>query len=91
MKIEYDPEKNRWNIKERNLSFELAVDLDWGTSQTHEDRRKEYPEIRYITQAYLDTRLHIICFTPIEGGIRVISFRKANRREQAHYERKATH
>jgi uncharacterized DUF497 family protein len=25
--------------------------------------------------------LHVLCFTPIEGGIRVISFRKANMRE----------
>jgi uncharacterized DUF497 family protein len=25
--------------------------------------------------------LHVLCFTPIAGGIRVISFRKANARE----------
>ena len=26
-------------------------------------------------------RLHVLCFTPVPGGIRVISFRKANLRE----------
>ena len=27
-----------------------------------------------------------ICFTPIDGGVRIISFRKANRREVRCYE-----
>ena len=86
MKIEYDPKKNEWNIKERNLSFEQVADLNWITSETYEDARKNYPEHRYITLAYLDNRLHVVCYTPIEGGIRVISFRKANKREQRVYE-----
>ncbi|MBT9476496.1 BrnT family toxin [Polaromonas sp.] len=33
-----------------------------------------------------DIRLHVLCFTPIDGGIRVISFRKANPREIRSYE-----
>ena len=35
-------------------------------------------------------RAHVVCFTPIEGGIRVISLRKANAREVRRYD-KATH
>ncbi len=35
---------------------------------------------------YLEARLHVLCFTPIEEGIRVISFRKANKREINRYE-----
>jgi uncharacterized DUF497 family protein len=34
-------------------------------------------------------RLHVICFTPIDGGVRIISFRKANRREVRYYEDEA--
>ncbi|WP_345785527.1 BrnT family toxin [Diaphorobacter limosus] len=30
---------------------------------------------------FLDKRLHVLCFTPRAGGIRVIRFRKANARE----------
>jgi uncharacterized DUF497 family protein len=86
MKIEFDPNKNRWNIKERNLSFEQAIELDWDTAQIIEDVRNDYPEQRFVATAYLQERLHIICFTPIEGGIRVISFRKANPREVKKYE-----
>ena len=48
--------------------------------------RKAYPEVRYVAVGLLDARLHVLCFTPIAGGIRVISFRKANQREVRDYE-----
>ena len=38
----------------------------------------------------MDSRLHVLCFTPIDGGIRVISFRKANDREVRKYDEKKT-
>ncbi|MCK5681253.1 BrnT family toxin [bacterium] len=86
MKIEYNPQKNRWNIRERNLSFEQASDLEWSTAQVIEDTRRNYAEQRFVATAYLQDRLHIICFIPVDGGIRVISFRKANPREVKRYE-----
>ena len=86
MKIEYNLEKERWNTRERNLSFEQASDLDWSTAQVIEDTRRNYAEQRFVATAYLQDRLHIICFTPVDGGIRVISFRKANPREVKRYE-----
>ncbi len=86
MKIEYDSNKNRWNVDNRNLSFEQAVALDWSTAQIVEDVRQDYPESRFVATAYLHGRLHILCFTPVHGGIRVISFRKANPREVNKYE-----
>ena len=36
-----------------------------------------------VAVGYLEKRLHILCFLPKTGGIRVISFRKANGRERA--------
>jgi len=86
VKIEFDPNKNEWNIKERNLSFKQAADIDWDTAHIIGDIRKDYPEQRFTATAYLKNRLHIICFTPVAGGIRVISFRKANKREVKKYE-----
>ncbi len=91
MKIEYDPNKNDWNIDHRNLSFEEAADLDWRTAQIVEDVRKRYPEPRFVATAHLHGRLHIICFTPVHDGIRVISFRKANPREARRYDQATTH
>lgn len=50
------------------------------------DLRKDYGENRYIAAGFLAGRLHILVFTPTADGIRVISFRKANRRELRRYE-----
>lgn len=52
MKIEFDPNKNEWNIKERNLSFKQAADIDWDTANIIEDIRKDFPEQRFTATAY---------------------------------------
>ena len=85
MKISYDPKKNARNIAERDLSFERAADLEWETASISEDARENYPERRFVAIGYLDGRLHVLCFTPATDGIRVISFRKANKRETRCY------
>ena len=81
MRIEFDPPKNKTNIRERGLDFELAADFDFDSAVIQLDSRKAYPELRYVAVGYLAQRLHVLCFTPVPGGIRVISFRKANLRE----------
>jgi uncharacterized DUF497 family protein len=64
--------------------------FDWEGAVFLEDTRFEYPERRFIGLGKIGQRLHVVCFTPIQGGIRVISLRKANAREIRRYE-KATH
>lgn len=86
MHIEFDPAKNELNILERGLSFERVSDFDFDTASIWQDTRKPYPEARYVALGLLDSRLHVLCFTPAAGGIRVISFRKANTREVKDYE-----
>ncbi len=86
MKIEFDAPKNERNIHERSLSFERAADFDFNTAIVQQDARKPYPEVRFVALGFLDARLHVLCFTPVDGGIRVISFRKANSREIRSYE-----
>ena len=49
------------------------------------DERKDYGEVRINALGYLDDRLYMLTFVEIDGGIRAISFRKANSREQAGY------
>ena len=86
MLIAFDPAKNDANIQSRRLPFERAADFVFDTAIVWEDQRKTYPETRYVAVGYLDERLHVLCFTPLSGGIRVISFRKANAREVKNYE-----
>lgn len=66
------------------------MDFEWETVLYSEDIRHAYPEQRFVAIGYREERLHVLCFTPIKGGIRVISFRKANAREVKRYERETT-
>ena len=90
MEITFDPSKNARNISERQLPFTRAAEIKWKSAVFKEDVRKNYPERRYIAIAYLDKRLHVLCFSETDLGIRVISFRKANQREGLEYEEKIT-
>ena len=90
MNIVFDPIKNERNIKLRQLSFERAAEVDFNTALIFPDTRKAYGETRYIALCYLDHRLHVLCFTETEAGIRVISFRKANMREANRYDKPQT-
>jgi uncharacterized DUF497 family protein len=84
MNITYDPAKNARNIELRGLSFEQVVDFEFETALFSPDVRRDYGE------GWLRGRLHALVFTETEDGIRVISFRKANKREEKIYETQLT-
>ena len=86
MKIEFDPVKSNRNLEERGLSFDGVDELDWSTAIITEDTRYDYGEKRYRAVGRIGERAHVVVFTPIQDGIRVISFRKANPREVKRYE-----
>jgi hypothetical protein len=86
VKITYDPAKNERNIRERGLSFERAQEFDFETAYLGTEVRSR--EIRKLAVGYLERRLHCYLVTP--GGIRVISFRRANEREARRYGRPKT-
>jgi uncharacterized DUF497 family protein len=88
MEITYDQSKNLHNIRQRNLSFERARDFDFETANFTIDKRKNYGEIRRCALGFLGNRLHAMVFTETAKGIRVISFRKANKQEIMSYEQK---
>ena len=59
-----------------------------GTEKTAPDRRFDYPEPRNLTYGYLRGRLVAVVWIEIAKGIRVISMRKANDREQASFQKR---
>jgi len=87
-KIEFDPDKSEKNFRERGLPFHIVRDFDFETALVQPDDRHAYPEPRYVSIGDLNNRLHVVCFTSIAGGIRVISLRKANSREVKRYEQR---
>lgn len=91
MRIDFDPAKSERNRKERGLPLNRAADFDFAHALLAADERKDYGEVRYVALGLLDGRLHVLCLTETQEGIRVISLRKANAREVARYGRsKAT-
>jgi uncharacterized DUF497 family protein len=90
MKIEFDPAKSEKNARERGLLFSLLEEFEWESAVFLEDARFPYPEARFTALGFIGERLHVVCFTPIADGIRVISFRKANEREVRRYEKEKT-
>ena len=86
MEISFDPAKNVLNIKLRGLSFERAADFDFDTATYCMDTRRDYGETRIRAFGYLNKRLYALVFVETNSGIRVISFRKSNKREVGIYE-----
>ena len=89
MELTYDRSKTLQNINIRNLSFEEVVNFDFETANYTIDKRKDYGEIRRCAIGYLGNRLYALVFTETKNGIRVISFRKANKREATNYDQKS--
>jgi uncharacterized DUF497 family protein len=88
MEIIFDPAKSLKNDIERGLPFEKANEFDWDTAVTTEDKRFPYSELRFLTYGLINYRVYAICFTPLKPSlVRVISFRKANKREVNRYEK----
>jgi uncharacterized protein len=89
VEIAFDLAKNERNIKERGISFELAADFDFENAMYLEDRRTDYGETRIRALGFIGNRLHSLVFTMRGMTLRVISLRKANRKEVTRYEKAA--
>ena len=82
MIISFDETKRVGTLRERGLDFADAGRVFDGPKFTLGDDRFEYPERRFQTYGLIDNRLVMIAWTPTDNGIRVISMRKCNEREQ---------
>lgn len=88
MKIEYDPNKNSINIKKHGISFEQAHSFDLENAIIEQDERFDYGEPRFNAFGFIGERMHVLTFVIRHSTVRVISLRKANKREIKHNERK---
>jgi uncharacterized DUF497 family protein len=86
MEFKWDPAKRLTNLAKHGLDFDDVPRLNWDEMTILEDRRFAYGEKRYWAFGMLDGRLHMIAFTRQEQVIRVISFRRASRKERKSYD-----
>lgn len=86
MDVEFGSSKDEINRSKHGMSLGMAAQLDWETMITMPDTRREYGERRMIGFGIKDKRLHCVVFVHRHDKVRVISLRKANKREIRWYE-----
>jgi uncharacterized DUF497 family protein len=85
MRIEFDPSKDASNREKHGVSLALAEGLDWDAALVWVDARFEYEEIRMIALAPKTGILYYVAFVDRGTVRRIISLRRANRREVKYY------
>jgi uncharacterized protein len=85
MRIEFDPAKDETNRTKHGVSLFMAGELDWEAALVWVDDRVDYSETRMIALAPKTEILYYVAFVDRGEVRRVISLRRANRREVKHY------
>jgi hypothetical protein len=86
MEIEFDPAKNRQNIKRGRPSFERAKEFDFDSAYIVEDDDLDYGEVRYRGIGLLGISVAVMVWTMRGETLRVISLRNATRKERELYD-----
>jgi uncharacterized DUF497 family protein len=82
----WDSAKAARNLAKHGVAFDSAWDFNWETSVVVDRSRRSDGERRQAAIGWLEDRLHTVIFTDRPEGVRLISFRRANRAEMRVYE-----
>jgi uncharacterized DUF497 family protein len=80
-RYEWDAGKAEINLAKHGVPFEAVQGFDWSTAIEAEDTRYDYGETRMQALGVIGGRYHVLVYAWRAGRIRVISLRRANRRE----------
>ncbi len=86
MQFTWSEAKRSANLHKHGLDFVDAPGVFEGLTYTYEDDRFAYHELRFVTLGLLEGVVVSIVHTENEDEIRIISFRKATRREAVIYQ-----
>lgn len=85
MRYTYDLAKQAANVAKHGVFFAAADAFEWETAYIEADRRRAYGETRFIATGLIGERVHVLVFHLRETSVRIISLRRANRREVTNY------
>ena len=86
MEFDWDAAKNEANLKKHGIGFDEAIHIFDGPTLTRADDRQDYGENRNISLGALSPdAVLVVVHTGRRGKTRLISARKANRRERKMY------
>ena len=90
MRFEWNHEKAVLNFKKHGISFDEAVSMFFDPlAATFDDPDHSLDERRLITIGYsTQDRLLVVCHTERSGSVRLISARRATKREKKRHEGK---
>ena len=83
MPYEWDEAKRHANRLKHDIDFDQADAFGWSAALVEQDLRSAEP--RFRAHGYIGTRLHVLVFTWRGSNIRVISLRKAKKKEERRY------
>lgn len=83
--IDWDQRKRQANLKKHGFDFVDTNEIFDGVTFTYEDDRIAYAEQRFVTLGSLRGTVVSIVHTEHDDHIRVISMRKATKREREIY------
>jgi uncharacterized protein len=85
MDFAWDEKKRTKNLAKHGLDFADVPLMDWAGATILEDVRADYGERRYWAFAHWNARLHLVAFALRGDKVRIISFRRASRKEVLRY------
>ncbi|HEY6321870.1 MAG TPA: BrnT family toxin [Thermoanaerobaculia bacterium] len=85
MQVEWDEAKREENLRKHGIDFVGVEMLFEGFTATIEDDRLDYGEQRFVTFGTMDGRVVAVVHTEQSDSIRIISIRKATKREEQSY------
>jgi uncharacterized protein len=82
MDFEWDEAKRHANLAKHGVDFEVAALIFAGPVFEAKDERKDYGEERFIAVGRIGEGGYVVVFTRSGGTIRLISARRAGRRDR---------
>jgi uncharacterized protein len=89
MTYEWGDAKNAANVRRHGIDFKEVERFEWDTALVSADHREDYGELRETAIGFIGDVLHVLVFTERGDAVRVISLRKATKRERMHYVQEA--
>ncbi|ATU90244.1 BrnT family toxin [Phyllobacterium zundukense] len=90
-RFEWDPEKAKSNLRKHGVAFEAIEHFDFETAlEWPVNREKVYGEKRIVAISLLRGKVHTLVYALRETSIRVISLRRASRKEAIDYGKSRT-
>jgi uncharacterized protein len=82
MQFEWDQAKHDWTRRSRGFGFDTAARVFEGPTHEFPDERRDYGEVRMVALGLVEGEVLVVVYTDRGDVRRIISARRANRKER---------